>query len=322
MRADLLLEACVRSIVTVSSDRSTEAHSAAFLKVPQRDFWWSRDFLALVARRLDLSTVQHVLDVGAGIGHWSTALLAVLPPNATLVGLDPEPRWVKQAQREKEELGVGERCRFVQGVAEQLPFEEKSFDLVSCQTLLIHVPDPVAVIAEMRRVVRPGGLLLLSEPNNLSGMLVADTVIADKPVADWVERVEFALICERGKAALGEGNNSIGDLLPGLLAKAGFVEIETSINERAWPLVPPYATAEQQALKSMILSMPDDAPWGWPAPDTKRYFIAGGGDPETFERRWQLRLDEHRQVRAELRAGQFHTAGGGIHYLISAGRPG
>jgi hypothetical protein len=134
--------------------------------------------------------------------------------------------------------------------------------------------------------------------------------------------VEFALICERGKAALGEGNNSIGDLLPGLLAQAGFVDVKASINERAWPLVSPDATAEQQALRSMIISMPDDAPWGWPAADTKRYFLAGGGDPEAFERRWQLRLDEHRQGRAELRAGRFHTAGGGIHYLISARRPG
>ena len=116
----------------------------------------------------------------------------------------------------------------------------------------------------MRRVVRRGGRLLLSEPNNLAGMLVADTVLADKPVADWVERVEFALICERGKATLGEGNNSIGDLLPGLLAQAGFVEVQAAINERAWPLVSPYATAEQEALRSMIISMPDDAPWGWP----------------------------------------------------------
>jgi ubiquinone/menaquinone biosynthesis C-methylase UbiE len=170
--------------VTVGSDYSTDAHSAAFLNTPQRDFWWNRDFLELVARRLDLSPVRRVLDVGAGMGHWSTALLGVLPPDATLVGLDREPRWVERAQQDVNEPGVGERCRFMQGVAEQLPFEQESFDLVSCQTLLIHVPDPIAVIAEMRRVVRPGGLLLLSEPNNLAGMLVADTVIADKPVAD------------------------------------------------------------------------------------------------------------------------------------------
>jgi ubiquinone/menaquinone biosynthesis C-methylase UbiE len=115
--------------------------------------------------------------------------------------------------------------RYVQGVAEALPFEDESFDLVSCQTLLIHVADPTVVINEMRRVVRPGGQLLLSEPNNIAGMLVADSTTARKPIPELVERIEFALICERGKATLGEGNNSVGDLLPGLLAHAGLIDI-------------------------------------------------------------------------------------------------
>ena len=54
-------------------------------------------------------------------------------------------------------------------------------------------------------------------------MLVADSTTADEPVAELVERIEFALICERGKAAVGEGNSSVGDLLPGMLAQAGLI---------------------------------------------------------------------------------------------------
>jgi len=85
-----------------------------------------------------------------------------------------------------------------------LPFEDETFDLVTCQTLLIHVADPAAVIAEMRRVVAPGGMVLLSEPNNLAGRLVADSTTVDKRLPEAVERIEFALICERGKTAVGE----------------------------------------------------------------------------------------------------------------------
>jgi 2-polyprenyl-3-methyl-5-hydroxy-6-metoxy-1,4-benzoquinol methylase len=88
------------------------------------------------------------------------------------VGVERDPRWVTQAREAATKLGLSDRWSFLQGVAEALPFADQSFDLVTCQTLLIHVADPAAVIAEMQRVVAPGGTVLLSEPNNLAGMLV------------------------------------------------------------------------------------------------------------------------------------------------------
>jgi ubiquinone/menaquinone biosynthesis C-methylase UbiE len=179
-----------------------EPHSASYFD-EQRDFWWNRDFLRLVATRLDLGRARSVLDVGLGLGHWGRTLLAALSPEATVVGVERDPRWVTQAHEAATKLGLSDRCSFLQGVAEALPCPDQSFDLVTCQTLLIHVADPAAVIAEMQRVVAPGGTVLLSEPNNLAGMLVADSTTADEPVPELVERIEFALICERGKTAVG-----------------------------------------------------------------------------------------------------------------------
>ena len=142
-------------------DPSTEPHSATYFD-EQRDFWWNDDFLRLVAARIGLELVRSVLEVGAGLGHWGSTLLEVLSPEACVVGVERDPRWVIQAGERVDELGLTGRCRYVQGVAEALPFKDESFDLVTCQTLLIHVADPTAVIREMRRVVRPGGLLLRS----------------------------------------------------------------------------------------------------------------------------------------------------------------
>ena len=56
------------------------------------------------------------------------------------------------------------RFRYRVADAKTLPFPDASFDLVTCQTLLIHLADPSAVIAEMARVARPGGLVLAAEP--------------------------------------------------------------------------------------------------------------------------------------------------------------
>src|SRR3954451_2776793 len=113
-------------------------HSAVWFG-DQRDFWWNRDFLELVARRLGLDRVRSVLDVGAGVGHWGRTLAAVLPDDARVTGVDPEPQWVEEATRRADAAGVGARFTYGAGAVEALPFEDASFDLVTCQTVLIHV---------------------------------------------------------------------------------------------------------------------------------------------------------------------------------------
>jgi len=304
----------------VSFDVSGEPHSAVFFN-PQRDFWWNFDYLQLLAARLRLGEVRSALDVGAGVGHWGALLLSLLAADARVVGVERDPRWVERARDRATDLGVAERCRYVQGVAESLEFDDETFDLVTCQTLLIHVADVPAVLNEMCRVLRPGGLLLVAEPNNLAGMLVADSTTGDQPTDELVERVAFALLCERGKAVLGEGDNSVGDLLPGYFAHAGLVEIETFLNDRAFALVPPYASPAQRALRAAWLEDAASDRWvGWPASDAKRYYLAGGGIEDDFEPRWQRRLSEARQAAGQLTANQLHTAGGGVQYLVSGRR--
>jgi len=298
---------------------SQEPHSAAYFNA-QRDFWWNRDFLQLLASRLGLGEVRSALDVGAGIGHWSLLLLPMLAPEAEIVGVERDSRWVGQARARATELGVAGRCRYVQGVAEALEFDDATFELVTCQTLLIHVADVPPVLNEMRRVLRPGGRLLVAEPNNIAGMLVADSTTGDLPTDERIERVAFALVCERGKAALGEGDSSVGDLLPGVFAAAGLVDIETFLNDRAFALIPPYALPEQQALKAAILEDANSDQWIWSESDARRYYLAGGGREGEFDQRWQRRLKEIHEVARQLDAGRFHTAGGGIQYVVSGRR--
>src|SRR5215212_3908216 len=142
-----------------------EPHSAAYLG-ESRDFWWNVEQLELCARRNGLGHVGSALDVGAGVGHWGRLLTHVLPPAATVTGIDREPQWVEEATARAEAAGLAERFSYRVGAAEELPFEDATFDMVTCQTLLIHVADPRAVLAEMIRVTKPNGTILASEPNN------------------------------------------------------------------------------------------------------------------------------------------------------------
>jgi SAM-dependent methyltransferase len=302
------------------SDETHEPHSAAFFG-PERDFWWNVDHLDLVVSRRSLGDVRSVLDVGAGVGHWGTLLASVLPPDASIIGIEREPKWVQEAARRAERLGLAHRCRYQQGVAESLPFDDASFDLVTCQTVLIHVADPRAVIREMLRVTRPGGHVIAAEPNNLASFLVASSLTTNAEIEDLVDLIRFCLTCERGKIALGEGNGSIGDLLPGYFTEEGLVDVEAFLSDKAAVMFAPYSSEEQQALRHHLIEAAQRGTWGWSREEARRFYTAGGGADTEFDATWQRRMTEARAVANAIEAGTFHTAGGTIHYLVAGRRP-
>ena len=75
-----------------------------------------------------------------------------------------------------------------------------------------------------------------------------NSVTFGDPVEEILDAVRLQLTCERGKAALGEGNNSIGDVAPGLFAAAGLADVAVYLNDKTNALLPPYRTPEQTAL--------------------------------------------------------------------------
>ncbi|MDB5102030.1 MAG: hypothetical protein JWM80_6451 [Cyanobacteria bacterium RYN_339] len=282
-----------------------------------RESWWNPDYLALLARRLHLDQARAVLDVGCGQGHWTRALASVLSPKAHFTGIDREERWLEVARERAGEAAT--RFTYLAGTAERLPFEAATFDVVTCQTLLCHVADPAGVIAEMARVLKPGGLMAVVEPNNLACALVLDSVSVTMTTEDLLAVVELQLRCERGKQALGEGYNSIGDLVPGLLAAAGLEGLDVWLDDKTLALYPPYASGEQRVAIRERMRYYDSDRWVWSQADTRRYFAAGGGDASAFDRCWAAAIGQKALRKEAVRGHGFHGANGGILY-VSVGR--
>ena len=65
---------------------------------PQRDFWWNRDFLELMARRWRLAEATSLADIGCGRCHWSRLLYPYLRQPARLAAIDREDRWVAEGE--------------------------------------------------------------------------------------------------------------------------------------------------------------------------------------------------------------------------------
>jgi ubiquinone/menaquinone biosynthesis C-methylase UbiE len=106
---------------------------------------------------------ERVLDLGCGPGVSTFALRARMPA-AHLVGLDVAPRMLREARRRDESCGAS-HITWLLADAAHLPFASQSVDACTGHSFLYLVANRTAVLAEIRRVLRPGGRLILMEPN-------------------------------------------------------------------------------------------------------------------------------------------------------------
>jgi SAM-dependent methyltransferase len=236
-----------------------------------------------------------------------------------VTGVDREPSWVRLASERAAARGLDGRFSYRLGEAEHLPFPDNSFDLTTCQTLLIHLPDPAAAIAEMRRVTRPGGLVAVAEPNNLTESLLLDSISNQASIDEIVALVRLQLTCERGKVALGEGDNSLGDRVPGLFVAQGLEEVEVYVNDRATALFPPYTADAQRTFADDERERVARGQWNWSEGEARRLFLAGGGREADFSALFASALASRVKVVRGIDDATYHGIIGGEFYLI-AGR--
>lgn len=294
-------------------------HSAEVLS-DLRDGWWNDDYLTLLARRFAWDSVRDVIDVGCGHGHWGQRLAPFMAPDAQLLGIDREAQWIEIARAKAESRGLGDRFTYAQATAEALPADDARFDLATCQTLLMHVADPVVVIAEMVRVVKPGGMVIAAEPNNIAPFTVFDSVNEGLSVEDRLASIGFHLRCREGLMKTGRGDDSVGDRLPRLFADAGLRDIKVCQNDASSPAIPPYSESQRGLLEEQARLIRDRA-WRWNRDDAWPCFEAGGGSRAEFEKVFPLILALGDAFAAQVSNGTYWGAGGHMHYVIAGTKP-
>jgi ubiquinone/menaquinone biosynthesis C-methylase UbiE len=117
--------------------------------------WIERRRLETLRRFAAARPNDRILEVGVGGGH----VLAKFPDHKR-TGIDLSPTMLGRARRR-----LGKDVELLQGSADLLPFEDKTFDVVLCTEVLEHVVDPARVVRELMRVAKPGARVVVSIPN-------------------------------------------------------------------------------------------------------------------------------------------------------------
>lgn len=157
---------------------------------------------------LEIPPGAKVLDLATGVGAMAAELRRSFP-GLDVVGVDLSANQLGAARVAQPWLPV------VRGDATRLPFPDKTFDVVHCSWLLEHVPDPVAVLRDVRRVLKPGGWCHFLEVDNATMHMT--------PMSDAVAEAMRVLVAAQFKAG---GDPFIGERIHRMFDSAGFRRFE------------------------------------------------------------------------------------------------
>jgi ubiquinone/menaquinone biosynthesis C-methylase UbiE len=135
---------------------------------------WEKKYGADLRRKLLAEAHGRVLEIGVGTGQ----SFVHYPPVEELVGVEPSEPMLRRARQKAADSG--REVTLVEAPAEQLPFEDDSFDTVITMAVLCTVDDPERSLREIRRVLRPDGQFRFTE----------HVRAADPKRARWQDRLE------------------------------------------------------------------------------------------------------------------------------------
>lgn len=196
--------------------------------------------------RMRIAPGHAVLDVGCGPGTDTLTLAELVGPEGRVEGIDHDAAMVAEADLRAADAGRSARVRHRQGDAYALPFADAEFDAARSERLFLHLDDPGRAVAEMVRVVRPGGRVVVMDTD-------WGTRSVDTPEVELERRIARVL-----PGTLANGYS--GRRLHGLMREAGVQELEIDLvplcvtDYELWRLLSRMEMAFEVALRDGVMT--------------------------------------------------------------------
>jgi arsenite methyltransferase len=193
-----------------------------------------QEFRSRVLDGARITAGETVLDVGCGEGLIGFGALELVGPNGKVIFSDVSEDVLNVCRS----IAAGDaRCEFVRASADDLPFDDRSVDVITTRSVVMYLEDKEATFREFSRVLRPGGRLSLFEPINSFGNPEPDGVFAGYDVG------EVADLAAMLRAGAGDGDSMLlgwdeRDLVRWLeLADFNDIDLTLEIEVKPHPMV-------------------------------------------------------------------------------------
>jgi len=226
--------------------------------------------------------------------------MPLFPEGSTYAGFDKSQELIDEARSLQSDLPC--QATFEVGDVHEAPYEDGAFDVSLCHAVLQHLPDPVAVIKEMVRVTRAGGLVITCDANrNAHNAMfhIHETEEQDATPLELIQTVHREIRRSAGR------DHNIGIKLPVLLHQAGLENVQARITDGVRLLFPPFDTDEKRQIHQAICSEGFAPP---PTEPTERAkwiarLVQNGISEADAEREYERELERNFSANAE----RYHT---------------
>ena len=215
-----------------------------------RSLYLNVDYLQFLVEKVwKITKKVDVVDFGCGYGYLGLVLMPLLPEGSTYTGVDISEELIKKGREIFKSVPFNHK--FILSSANGVPENDDTFDIAICNSVLMHIPEPDAVLTEMKRITKNDGMIITCESNwnAVNALLYIDGIKKSKITDLGFLQILFERVHEKTKT---DGN--IGMKMPVIMARNNIKNIQARISDSVRIILADEKNEEQDSIYTSLQS--------------------------------------------------------------------
>ena len=215
-----------------------------------RSLYLNIDYLQFLIEKVwKITKKVDVIDFGCGYGYLGLVLMPLLPEGSTYTGVDISEELIKKGREIFKSVSFDHK--FILSSANDVPEKDDTFDIAICNSVLMHIPEPDAVLTEMKRITKNDGMIITCESNwnAVNALLYIDGIKKSKITDLGFLQILFERIHEKTKT---DGN--IGMKMPVIMARNNIKNIQARISDSVRIILADEKNEDQDSIYTSLQS--------------------------------------------------------------------
>ena len=215
-----------------------------------RSLYLNVDYLQFLVEKVwKITKKVDVVDFGCGYGYFGLVLMPLLPEGSTYTGVDISEELINKGKEIFKTVPFSHK--FILSSANGVPEKDDTFDIAICNSVLMHISEPDAVLTEMKRITKNDGMIITCESNwnAVNALLYIDGIKKSKITDLGFLQIMFERVHEKTRT---DGN--IGMKMPVIMARNNIKNIQARISDSVRIILAGEKSEEQDSIYTSLKS--------------------------------------------------------------------